>query len=33
VYLLASSFDGRNWGPGKTYVEGILTTIWQTVRG
>jgi hypothetical protein len=33
VYLLASSFDGQNWGPGKTYVEGILTTIWQTVRG
>lgn len=32
-YLLVSEFQGQNWAPGRAYMEGILNTIWQTVRG
>lgn len=33
VYLAASEFQGKNWGPGRQFLEGVFNTQWQTVRG
>lgn len=33
VYLAASEFQGKNWSPGRDFIEGLYVTQWQTVRG